>query len=287
VLEVLGFSEKTKGLSVNGRVEELAEELVELEAAEGTSFRALAARLNYLAQDSPDIQYAAKEVCRDMARPSQDSWRKLKILARFILERDSVIWNFDWQSSEVELRVYSDSDWAGCRRTRRSTSGGAVLLGGHCLKTWSSTQAPVALSSAEAEYYSMVEAATRAIGLRAMLSELGVVCVGPVQLYSDSSAARSFAARKGLGRMRHLEVRHLWLQEAVAGQRVQVRRVPGEENPADLLTKYLSVKDVTYRLKGLALTWISRSRITIPAEGGCQPEPVFQNIVPPMCTGTG
>jgi hypothetical protein len=130
VLEVLGFSEKKKGLSVNVRVEELAEELVELEAAEGKSFRALAARLNYLAQDSPEEQFAAKEVCRDMARPNQDSWRKLNLLARFILEREAVIWMFEWQGSEAELRVYSYSDWAGCRRTRRSTSGGALMMGG-------------------------------------------------------------------------------------------------------------------------------------------------------------
>jgi hypothetical protein len=130
VLVVLGFSGETKGLSLNGRVEELAEELVDLEAADGTSFRALAARLNYLAQDSPDMQFAAKEVCLDMAKPSQDSWRQLKILARLILEREVVLWKFEWPVSEVELRVYSDSDWAGCRRTCRSTIGGAVLRGG-------------------------------------------------------------------------------------------------------------------------------------------------------------
>jgi hypothetical protein len=101
----------------------------------------------------------------------------------------------------------------------------------------------------------MVEAATRSFGLRSMLSELGIEVGSPIQLYSDSSAARSFASRKGLGRMRHLEVRHLWLQDAVASQKVQVRRVPGEENPADLLTKYLSIREVVPRLEKLALKW--------------------------------
>ncbi len=268
VMEALGFDHNTKGLSVNGRVEEPTEGEAELEAGEVTSFRALAARLNYLAQDSPDVQFAAKEVCRDMARPNQGSWRRLKALARFLLERETVIWKFAWQEGEPELALYSDSDWAGCRRTRRSTSGGVVMLGGHCVKAWSSTQAPIALSSAEAEYYAMVEASTRAMGLRTMLREVGVKTSGPIFLYSDSSAARSFASRRGLGRMRHMEVRHLWLQSAVAGQEVLVRRVSGEDNPADLLTKYLSVREVCRRLGQLSIQWIGRNRLTIAAEGG-------------------
>jgi hypothetical protein len=271
ILEALGLDERSKGLSVSGKVEDLTGEPEVLEAGECTSFRAVAARVNYLAQDAPELQFAAKEVCRDMARPSRDSWKKLKILARFILEREAMIWQFGWQDEVgLELCVFSDSDWAGCRRTRRSTSGGVVLLGGHCLKTWSSTQAPIALSSAEAEYYAMVEASTRAIGMKSMLLELGVSVCGPVCLLADSSAARSFASRKGVGRMRHMEVRHLWLQSEVSGQRVVLRRVAGEANPADLLTKYLGIRDVLKHLLFMNLHWISRSRTTAPAEGGCQ-----------------
>jgi hypothetical protein len=288
VVEALGFSEKTKGLTVNGRVEDVAEELVELEAAECTPFRALAARMNYLAQDAPEIQFAAKEVCRDMARPTRESWKKLKILARFILERESIVWHFDWQDEVgLVLRVFSDSDWAGCRRTRRSTSGGAIMLGGHCLKTWSTTQAPIALSSAEAEYYAMVDAATRTLGLRSMLEEVGIGLSGGIELYSDSSAARCFAARKGVGKMRHLEVRHLWLQSEVGGQRVLLRRVAGEANPADLMTKYLSHRDVVKHLTCLNLQWISRIRRSDPAEGGCQGNPVFQTLAPHVYRDVG
>jgi hypothetical protein len=284
LIEALGFSDKTKGLSVNGRVEDIAEELVDLEAAECTSFRALAARTNYLAQDAPEIQYAAKEVCRDMAKPTPDSWRKLKILVRFILERETVVWQFEWQDGvELVLRVFSDSDWAGCRRTRRSTTGGAVLLGSHCLKTWSSTQAPIALSSAEAEYYAMVDSATRALGLRSMLEEVGIGLSESIELWSDSSAARCFAARKGVGRMRHLETRHLWLQNEVSSQRVVLCRVAGEDNPADLLTKYLNVRDVCKHLKSLSIRWVSRNRITVPAEGGCRPTSPFQSRNSPVC----
>ena len=113
-----------------------------------------------------------------------------------------------------------------------------------------------------------------------MLVELGIECVGPVELYSDSSAARCFATRRGVGRMRHLEVRHLWLQEEVSSHRVQLRRVAGEANPADLMTKYLSIRNILKCFGFMNLRWISRSRISAPAEGGCQPPGTFQSYKP-------
>jgi hypothetical protein len=271
ILEAFGLEEGSKGLSVNGRVEDPDEEPAALEQSVCTQFRALAARANYLAQDSPELQFAAKEVCRDMARPTPDSWKKLKVLARFMLNREAIRWRFDWQDeADCKLRVFSDSDWAGCRRTRRSTSGGLVMVGAHCIKAWSSTQAPIALSSAEAEYYAMVEAATRGAGLRSMLGEIGIGLFGCTELSSDSSAARSFASRRGVGKMRHLEVRHLWLQEEVSNHRVLLKKVAGEANPADLMTKYLGIRQILKHLTFMNLTWISRNRITVPAEGGCQ-----------------
>jgi hypothetical protein len=270
VMDALGFDAKSKVLSVTGRVEDSDVDGEELTGSEATSFRAIAARLNYIAQDSPEIMFAAKEVCREMAKPSTGSWNKLKMLSRFVLGREAVVWQYPWQCEEPELALYTDSDWAGCRRTRRSTSGGVVLLGRHCLKAWSSTQAPIALSSAEAEYYSMVEGSTRTVGLRSMLAELGMSVQGPIVLHSDSSAARSFASRRGLGRMRHLDVRHLWLQSEVSGQRIQLRRVAGEDNPADLLTKYLGIRDIVKHLECLSLQWVGRNLQEVAAEGGCR-----------------
>jgi hypothetical protein len=281
ILEAFGLEENSKELTVTGRASDSPSEEssdVELVGADASSFRAVAARLNYLAQDSPEVQFAAKEVCRQMARPTVESWQKLKVVARFLLGRRAVVWQYRWQDIVPELRLFTDSDWAGCRRTRKSTSGGLIMLGEHCVKTWSSTQAPIALSSAEAEYYSMVEGATRAVGLASMLRELGVVVVGPIVLHSDASAARSFASRRGVGKMRHLEVRHLWLQAEVSGQRVALRRVAGEANPADLLTKYLSTRDILKHFKCMSLIWIARGLRKAASEGGCQnPETFLQS----------
>ena len=171
------------------------------------------------------VQDCPKEVCREMTNPTKGSWAKVKRISRYLLEREAVIYAYKWLYEEPGLDLFTDSDWAGCRRIRKSTTGGVVMVGPYCLKTWSVTQGPIALSSAEAEYYAMVDGVIKAMGVQALGGEVGMTHIkGPIQLHTDSSAAKSFACRRGLGRARHIETRCLWLQEAVAGKRASCTR---------------------------------------------------------------
>ena len=77
------------------------------------------------------------------------------------------------QAPCFELDVFTDSDWAGCRKSRKSTSGDAIMIGQHCLKTWSQTQAIIAKSSAEAELYGVVRGATESLGMNTLIKDLG------------------------------------------------------------------------------------------------------------------
>ena len=89
--------------------------------------------------------------------------------------------------------------------------------------------------------YGIIEGVTRAKGLANLARELGVGDLSEiVRLGTDSSAAKSFVCRKGLGRMRHLEIRDLWLQNEVADGRLEVLKVKGEENPADFIPPSLN-----------------------------------------------
>ena len=112
-------------------MEELCEELL---PSDTTRFRGLSARANYLASDRPDIMYAVKELCRGMAKPIRLHWHKLKRLGRYLLENSRTAMRYDWQRQEPEITGYSDSDWAGCRVTGKSTSGGALMIGSHFIK---------------------------------------------------------------------------------------------------------------------------------------------------------
>ena len=131
------------------------------------------------------------------------------------------------------------------------------MIGKHCVKTWSTTQGAVALSSAEAEFYAMIEAVIRAKGVSHVMVELGFEVQRELQLYTDSSAAKSFVSRKGLGKMKHLEIRDLWLQREVSLGKVVVNKVDGKKNPADLMTKYLRKEEIEERLQlmGIRIEW--------------------------------
>ena len=116
------------------------------------------------------------------------------------------------------------------------------MLGGGLIKSWSKTQGPVALSSGEAEYYAMVKGTIEGMGLQTLARDLGWNF--ELKLFVDSSAAKAIASRQGLGKIRHLEVRHLWLQQAVREKKLELRKVLGKVNPADILTKGLSMLDI-------------------------------------------
>ena len=97
----------------------------------------------------------------------------------------------------------------------------------------------------------MVDGVQRAKWMVTVAKEVGFKHVeGDIVLGTDSSAAKSFVARRGLGRMRHIEVRDLWLQQEVLAGRVRVVKVKGEMNPADLMTKFLSREEIEARLSG-------------------------------------
>ena len=116
---------------------------------------------------------------------------------------------YDYQNAS-RLEAYSDTDWAGCLRTRKSTSGGCLLLGSHVLKTWSSTQAAVSLSSGEAEFYGVVRASGIAMGHQSLMRDFGHQL--PIRVWTDSSAAMGVCQRQGLGKLRHIDTQALWVQ---------------------------------------------------------------------------
>ena len=100
-----------------------------LEGSEATTFRSMAARAIFLALDRADIQFAVKEIARRMARPRWGDWALLKRFARYLVTAPRCVTHFAWQHPQPIVDVLVDADWAGCKETSRSTSGGAVTVG--------------------------------------------------------------------------------------------------------------------------------------------------------------
>ena len=139
-------------------------------------FQALIARANYLAQDRSDIQFSVKELARSMSAPTRGSWKGLVKLGKYLKGHSRSGYLYVYQEKPKDLTIWTDTDYAGCKRTRKSTSGGVVLWGSHLIKSWSKTQTVVALSSGEAEYYGMVKGASEGLGMQAMFKDFDVDC---------------------------------------------------------------------------------------------------------------
>ena len=98
------------------------------------------------------------------------------------------------------------------------------MVGDVCLKAWST-----------------IKGASECLGFLAGCAELGIWTGGAVSLrvLTDSSACKGICQRTGLGKIRHIDVAMLWLQDLVRKGKIQMFKIQGKENPADLLTKYL------------------------------------------------
>ena len=113
-------------------------------------YRRAAAKLNYWALDNPCICIRKQgSVSRKMSDPEPSDEKSMIRVLRYLKQSGVVEYLYKWQDSPTEILVYTDSDWAGCQRTRRSTTGGAVMYGLRLVAHWSRTQVSVALSSAE------------------------------------------------------------------------------------------------------------------------------------------
>ena len=209
-----------------------------LNSAEATIFRALSARANYLAQDRPDIAFATKELCREFCQPTKRSYERLKRVGRYLAGHHRMAYKYEYLDEVPEYtEVYCDTDFAGCKATRRSTSGGVACLGPHSVQHWSKTQTTVSLSSGEAELRGICDGVSQGLGLQSICRDLGFTY--KLRVHSDATAAIGIARRRGMGKIRHLDCSDLWVQEKIRSEKIEVVKILGTDNPADAFTKHV------------------------------------------------
>ena len=116
------------------------------------------------------------------------------------------------------------------------------MLGAHVLAHWSRTQSSVALSSCEAELNSALKGGCELLGMSELLKEWGRTVT--LKLKGDSSACKGVLHREGSGRLKHVEVKQLWLQQAVGERAILFEKIPRSRNAADTLTKHWCQNDL-------------------------------------------
>ena len=134
------------------------------------------------------------------------------------------------------------------------------MLGNHMIKLSSTTQSPLSLSSAEAEWFAMVQAGCLAIGTQSAGRDWGLDL--GVALHTDSSAAKGIGSRRGVGKVRHLDVNTLWLQQKISTRQFKLVKADTKENPADLGTKNLDAASIQKHVSRLGFAYTSgRSKL--------------------------
>lgn len=116
------------------------------------------------------------------------------------------------------------------------------MVGSHCTRAWSKTQALVARSSGERELYGVVRATCEALGTQTLFNDFGMPMV--TKAHVDASMATSICERKGLDHIRHLDVANLWRQQQRVREKAPLANIQRKVNMADLMTKHLSFDEI-------------------------------------------
>ena len=257
VARVLEESEMTKCRVANtpgtDALKKKVEDENELDREAHKAYRKLVGQLLWLAPVRPDIAYAVKELSRGVSKPTFEHFAKAKHLLRYLhgtcdycIELKPKLYLHE-KNTSLTVTCHTDSDWAGCTSTRKSTSGVLCSVLGATISALSRTQQTLALSSGEAELYALGLGVAESLFIKSLVLEAGFATSCNITLFTDSSAGKSMSNRWGTTRKtKHIELRFLFVQELITSGIITVRKILGTLNPADILTKYVS-KDTLER----------------------------------------
>ena len=210
-------------------------------------YRTAVGKLLWLALVRGDIAYVTKELSRDVTAPTMQSVAKCKHLLRYLIGtrmcalRLRPSYQLANGNCAVDINVYVDCDWAGCSKTRKSTSGSTVNVLGCNVVSTARTQGTLALSSGKAELYAIGQGVSEALFVRSMLLESKLAKKVNVIAHTDSTVGKSMATRFGTGKKtKHVELRFLCVQNLVQMGLLRMAKIDGTRNPADLMTKYVA-----------------------------------------------
>ena len=212
------------------------EALDELEEVEGRLYQQDTGISIYVSSGRFDIQFCEKKLSVMMTKPRKLCNLRLARLARYLVGTEKLVLRFDHQEYGDIVRIVVDSDWAGSEE-RYSTHAGLDFHEEHLVDSWVASDQVRALSSGEAELYGIVDGSAREISTKHMYEEMGRTI--NIDVDTDSTAAIGMCSRTGVGKTRHIQVRWLWIQDAIRDKVVRMRKVRGTDNEADMGTKDL------------------------------------------------
>ena len=197
-----------------------------------------------MTQTRTDLSFTESTLCQFNSNPSPFHWKACQRAIKYYgtTKELGITLGAGETDYDLEYHGYSDSDYAGDVATRKSTSGYVFFMAGGPVSWKSSKQHVVTLSSTEAEYYALTDAAKEAKWHQAFLDEIGYVGtdVHPATIHRDNTGALDLAENpEHHGRAKHIDIRMHYIRQEVENGSIQLSYVPTADMVADGLTKPL------------------------------------------------
>ena len=176
------------------------------------------------------------------------------------------------QDGTETVVLTTDADWATCRASRRSNSGGTLQLGDHLIAAWSRVQPRIALSSGAAELCAGTRGISETLGFVHMMREFKTNDWGRIVHRVDASACRAIMLRRGCGGLKHITFKSLWVQEAVREYSIEIERISRDEMHAHIFASPSSAEELRKHLTELLASenWQRRPSVdvgSVPLDG--------------------
>lgn len=220
-------------------------------------YRELIGALMYLAMGTrPDITHAVSVLSQFNDCFDESHWSAAKRVLRYLKGTEKL--GIKYTKKPDELTGYVDADWGSSIDDRRSYTGLTFVLSGAAISWASRKQRTVALSSTETEYLDFTDATKEALHLNQFLKELRFNTSTPIVLYNDNQGAAHLSRNPvHHARSKHIDIRCHFIRNAISDEMVDIKYLPTERMPADMLTKALNLPKHMYCCESIGIGLIN------------------------------
>ncbi|GJW39608.1 putative ribonuclease H-like domain-containing protein [Tanacetum coccineum] len=199
-------------------------------------YRSMIGSLMYLTASRPDIMFAVSACSRNQVTPTTSNLEAVKKIFKYLKGQPKLGLWYPRESPFV-LEAYSDSDYAGANKDRKSTTGGCQFLGRRLISWQCKKQTIVATSSTEAEYVAAANCCAQVLWIQNQLLDYGYNFMN-TKIFIDNQSTICIVKNPVFHqRTKHIEIRHHFIRDANEKKLIQVLKIHTDDNVADLLTK--------------------------------------------------